>query len=118
VAHAQQSSGEDKSVRVTCYLLCALPFAILMGLLLYTMFCCDKLIESLARRDASVDAARFSQKLLKAAEPSRKDTDRLAVGFVPGGRRLIAPRPCPRFLQADAELPTNSAAVRVVLIFA
>jgi len=38
VADAQQSSGEDQTVRVTCYLLCALPFAILLGLLLYTMF--------------------------------------------------------------------------------
>jgi len=38
VAHAQQSSGEDKSVRITFYLLCALPFAILVGLFLYTMF--------------------------------------------------------------------------------
>jgi hypothetical protein len=37
VAHAQQSSDDEKTMRVTCYVLCTLSIAIWVGLLLYTM---------------------------------------------------------------------------------
>jgi hypothetical protein len=37
MAHAQQYSDEDKTMRIVCYVLCGLSVAILLGLLLYTL---------------------------------------------------------------------------------
>jgi hypothetical protein len=37
MAHAQQYSDEDKTMRLVCYVLCGLSVAILLGLLLYTL---------------------------------------------------------------------------------
>jgi hypothetical protein len=37
MAHAQQYSDEDKTMRIACYVLCGLSVAILLGLLLCTL---------------------------------------------------------------------------------
>ena len=37
MAHAQQYSDEDKTMRIICYVLCGLSVAMLLGLFAYTM---------------------------------------------------------------------------------